>query len=85
MRREFSAGGVVVDRERVAVIVPRGQSDILALPKGLCDPGESAAATALREVREETGVEAELVDSLAEIQYWFDAPRRAHLEDDLSS
>lgn len=73
MIREFSAGGVVVRRMRgrpfVAVVRVRG--DVLALPKGHPDPGESSAAAAQREVREETGLEAELVEKLDDIRYWY--------------
>ncbi len=72
MRREFSAGGVVVRRLRgewhVAAIRPRGQA-VWALPKGLIDDGESAAETALREVAEETGVEGRLVGKLGDVRY----------------
>lgn len=42
---------------------------VLALPKGLVDPGEKAAETALREVFEETGVKADLVAKLGNIKY----------------
>lgn len=53
---------------------------VLALPKGLMDPGEKAAETALREVFEETGVSADLVTKLADIKYvytrtWGDGQR----------
>jgi 8-oxo-dGTP pyrophosphatase MutT (NUDIX family) len=41
------------------------------LPKGLVEQGESLEATALREVREETGLEAEIVERLEPIEYWF--------------
>ncbi|HEX6906635.1 MAG TPA: NUDIX domain-containing protein [Terriglobales bacterium] len=44
---------------------------VLALPKGLVDPGEKAEETAIREVGEETGVEAELVSKLADIKYFY--------------
>jgi 8-oxo-dGTP pyrophosphatase MutT (NUDIX family) len=72
MRREFSAGGVVVRRIKgewhAAVIRPAGK-DVWALPKGLVDPGEAPADTALREVEEETGVQGRLVDKLGDVRY----------------
>jgi 8-oxo-dGTP pyrophosphatase MutT (NUDIX family) len=72
---EFSAGGVVVRDGACIVIVPtRRASDgskVLALPKGHPDGDESAADAALREVREETGVEATLVEKLGDIRYWY--------------
>ena len=72
---EFSAGGVVVRDGHCIVIVPTrraaGGGRVLALPKGHPDGGESAADAALREVREETGVEAALVDKLGDIRYWY--------------
>jgi len=49
----------------------RQPSPVLALPKGLVDQGEKAEETATREVREETGVEAELVTKLADIKYFY--------------
>jgi len=72
---EFSAGGVVVRGGDCIVIVPTRRaadgSKVLALPKGHPDGEESAADAALREVREETGVEAVLVDKLGDIRYWY--------------
>lgn len=72
--REFSAGGVVVRRFRgrpwAACICLKG-GEVLALPKGLIDPGESAAEAATREVREETGLDAVVVDKLDDVRYWY--------------
>jgi 8-oxo-dGTP pyrophosphatase MutT (NUDIX family) len=42
---------------------------VLCLPKGLVDPGEQALEAALREVREETGITAALIEKLADIKY----------------
>ena len=73
MRREFSAGGVVIRRLegdwRMAAIRPAGKNDVWALPKGLIGPGEKPADTALREVREETGVSGRLVEKLGDVRY----------------
>ncbi len=73
---EFSAGGVVLnDDDEVVVIVPTRRaadgSKVLALPKGHPDGRESPAEAALREVREEAGVVAEVVGSLGEVRYWY--------------
>lgn len=75
VEREFSAGGVVVRNMRgqpfmAAVRVKDGT--VLALPKGHIDPGESAAEAATREVREETGLEATLIEKLDDITYWYE-------------
>jgi 8-oxo-dGTP pyrophosphatase MutT (NUDIX family) len=70
-----SAGGVVVrDHEVLAIVPTKRASDgtrVLALPKGHFDPGETAVQAAQREVREETGVEAEPVRELGESRYWY--------------
>jgi 8-oxo-dGTP pyrophosphatase MutT (NUDIX family) len=77
VQREFSAGGVLVrtirGRAMLAAIRPRGKERIWALPKGHIDAGESAADTAMREVREETGVEGRLVEKLGDVRYVYTA------------
>src|SRR5579872_5524138 len=47
----------------------RKQKLVLALPKGLVDPGEKPEETALREVREETGIDASVIRKLSDIKY----------------
>jgi 8-oxo-dGTP diphosphatase len=54
----------------VAAIRPGGKPEgTWALPKGLIAPGEPAADTALREVTEETGVDAMPVEKLGDVRY----------------
>jgi len=66
---------VVVRGDQVVVIVPTRRafdgSRVLALPKGHIDPGETPLTAAEREVREETGIEAEPVRELGEARYWY--------------
>ena len=73
MIREFSAGGLVIRnlRGRPFLAVVRVRDRILALPKGHPEPGESSQEAALREVREETGLEATPVEKLGDIRYWY--------------
>ncbi|MEX2375025.1 MAG: NUDIX hydrolase [Dehalococcoidia bacterium] len=53
------------------VLVRRRAANLVALPKGKVDPGEALRDTAIREVREETGLEARIVDDLGTVEYWF--------------
>jgi 8-oxo-dGTP pyrophosphatase MutT (NUDIX family) len=75
VEREFSAGGVVFRDGQCIVIVPtrraKGGERVLALPKGHPEGGESGADAALREIHEETGVEAALIEKLGDVRYWY--------------
>jgi 8-oxo-dGTP pyrophosphatase MutT (NUDIX family) len=76
VKREFSAGGVLVRRLdgewMLAAIRPAGkQPGVWALPKGRIDGRESAEATALREVEEETGARGRALGKLGDVKYWF--------------
>jgi 8-oxo-dGTP pyrophosphatase MutT (NUDIX family) len=66
---------VVVRGDETIVIVPTRRAasgrSVVALPKGHVDPGETAPQAAEREVREEAGVEAELVEKLGDVRYWY--------------
>ena len=87
MVREISAGGVVVRHTdqgwMMAAIEPQkedsgsrsmkraSQKVLLALPKGLVDLGEKPEQTAIREVREETGVTGSVIRKLGDIKYTY--------------
>ena len=71
---QVSAGGVVLKREADGIkiaIVSVGTPERWQLPKGIVDPGESPEFTAVREVREETGIEATIVAPLDTVEYWY--------------
>lgn len=71
---QVSAGGVAFRLEGggyEVAIVSVGAQRRWQLPKGLVDPGETPAQTAVREVREEAGVETDLVAPLETIEYWY--------------
>jgi 8-oxo-dGTP pyrophosphatase MutT (NUDIX family) len=76
MKREFSAGGVLVRRLKggwaLAAIRPAGKNPGLwALPKGNIGPGEDPRETAVREVKEETGANGRLVEKLGDVRYTY--------------
>lgn len=73
MKREFSAGGVVLrtyeGRREMAVVNPR--RGVTALPKGHPDGDETLEQAAIREVREEAGLTVDPVGKLGEVEYWY--------------
>jgi 8-oxo-dGTP pyrophosphatase MutT (NUDIX family) len=75
-RNEHSSGGAVISlrdgRPHVALIATRGKTR-WGLPKGAVSAGETSEQAALREVREETGLVAEIIRSLDTIEYFFRA------------
>jgi 8-oxo-dGTP pyrophosphatase MutT (NUDIX family) len=58
-----------VHEGNVLVITPAGRPQIATLPKGGAEQGEPPEATAQREVREETGVEARVLERLGDVRY----------------
>lgn len=71
---QTSAGGVAYrwnGRHAEIALISVGAKERWQLPKGLVDAGEAAEATALREVREEAGIETQLVGPLDTIEYWY--------------
>lgn len=61
------AGGIVLlDGQLVLRRTAKGE---YLFPKGHVDPGETLSQTAVREVAEEVGVEAEIVDEVGEIAF----------------
>lgn len=77
VRRAESFGGVVVrstnGRHEVALIRTKNMKgkEVWTLPKGTAEEGETREETALREVLEETGIEAAILEPLQDITYWF--------------
>jgi ADP-ribose pyrophosphatase YjhB (NUDIX family) len=80
----FSAGGVVYRRTQKSAngasdpgssyevaLVGRIKHELWALPKGTPRAGETPEATALREVREETGLLTRIVAEIGLIEYTF--------------
>jgi 8-oxo-dGTP diphosphatase len=63
-----AAGGLVLKDGRIAV-VHRSRYDDWSLPKGKLEHGETSEEAALREVREETGLECELGRELSSTSY----------------
>ncbi len=74
VREQVSAGGVVFrrDNERIdVVIVAVGGNNRWQLPKGLVEKGEKPEIAAVREAREESGTDTEVVELVETVEYWY--------------
>ncbi|HVS61781.1 MAG TPA: NUDIX domain-containing protein [Gemmatimonadaceae bacterium] len=74
VRDQESAGGVVFrrDNERIdVVIVAVGGQNRWQLPKGLVEKDEKPEIAAVREAREEGGIDSEVVEHIETLEYWY--------------
>ncbi|AKM83123.1 MAG: NUDIX hydrolase [Candidatus Woesebacteria bacterium GW2011_GWF1_31_35] len=81
--REFSSGGVVfkknkwlVTKSSVSDLYPKA---VWRLPKGWIDEGETLEETAIREVKEEGGVEAKIIDKIETIKYFYSSSGKGRI------
>jgi 8-oxo-dGTP diphosphatase len=75
---QVSAGGVafreIDGRVEIAIILTNPERR-WQLPKGMIDSGETAGQAAVREVREEAGIDTDLIAAIDKTEYWFSADR----------
>lgn len=69
MKREFSAGGIVFNDRGQVLLTKHSKNKHWSFPKGLIDPGQTPQDAAIREVKEEGGVEAEILDKVGYSKY----------------
>jgi 8-oxo-dGTP pyrophosphatase MutT (NUDIX family) len=77
---QFSAGGVAFRKEGGHIevaLISVGEGNRWQLPKGLVDKGESTETAALREVREEAGIDAAIIERIDKVEYWYVAKEQA--------
>ena len=73
-KRQVSSGGVIfreVDGRIEIALIGLKSGSVWCLPKGAVERGEDPEATALREVKEETGLLGRPLEKLGAIEYWF--------------
>jgi 8-oxo-dGTP pyrophosphatase MutT (NUDIX family) len=73
-KQQVSAGGVAFRRRAGKIyvaLISVGDEPRWQLPKGLIGKTEETEAAAIREVREETGLETELVAPIERVEYWY--------------
>lgn len=77
MKLEFSAGGVVFKKDQDNLLILVSQHSLhhgWVFPKGFIGDkidGETKEDTAIREVKEETGIDAQILEKLTPITYWY--------------
>lgn len=77
MIEAISCGGVVIFRGKILLLYKnyRNRYEGWVLPKGTVEEGEEYNETALREVKEETGVSANIIKYVGKSQYSFSTPK----------
>lgn len=81
IKHERSAGGLVLKQRNGAfegLLIGRSSPRIWSFPKGHVEPTETIETAAVREVQEETGIEAVIIDKLSDIRYWFYSDKTKH-------
>ncbi len=74
LKRIFSAGGIVIKKDdgNIKVLISQHSKHLgWDFPKGHIESGESSEQAALREVEEETGVRAEIIERVGETKYFY--------------
>jgi 8-oxo-dGTP diphosphatase len=74
LKKQTSSGGVIfrkTERDIEVALISVKNGKFWCLPKGIIDKGETPEVTALREVREESGLNGKIIDSLGDITYWY--------------
>lgn len=74
IKNQVSSGGVIFRKTNGSVevaLVAVKDGTVWCLPKGLIDKGEETHETAVREVREETGLNGKIISELGDISYWY--------------
>lgn len=75
MKRQFSAGGLVFNQEGQVLLTKSSANGYWQFPKGVIDPGQTSKEAAVREVKEEGGVEAEIIEKLGDSKYVYPDPK----------
>lgn len=80
MQREFSAGGIVINNKNQVLLINNmamrdPNKSYWGFPKGHIDPKESSKEAAIREVKEEVGLEVEALEKIGDSKYIFTSPK----------
>jgi len=73
-KTQISAGGVAFRKRKNQIevaLISVGDNNRWQLPKGIVDKGESTEDAAVREVREEAGIDSDIVERIDKVEYWY--------------
>lgn len=74
MKREFSAGGIVLNNSGLVLLTQNSANHHWGFPKGNVGKSETTKEAALREVKEEAGVKAEIIQKVGDSKYVYTHP-----------
>jgi ADP-ribose pyrophosphatase YjhB (NUDIX family) len=83
MTEATSCGGVVIFRGKILLLYKnyKNKYEGWVLPKGTVEKGEEYKETSVREVKEETGVNASIIKYVGKSQYTFNTPADTVIKD----
>lgn len=84
--KEISAGGVVYKKvgSKVKILMIEDKYLKLTIPKGKQEAGETLPETALREIKEETGIEGVIIQLLNKIYYQYSDHERGRIDKEVT-
>ena|SRR3989344_6760596 len=71
MKREFSAGGIVFNSKGQVLVTQHSSNKHWSFPKGHIEKGQSSKEAGLREVKEEGGIEAKIIEKIGDNKYMY--------------
>lgn len=84
--KEISAGGVVYKKvgSKIKILMIEDKYFKLTIPKGKQEAGETLPETALREIKEETGIEGVVIKPLKKIYYQYSDHARGRIDKEVT-
>ncbi|MCX7719942.1 MAG: glycosyltransferase [Dictyoglomus thermophilum] len=76
MKKALASGGVIINKRSKEIFLLKKKNGNWVLPKGHVEEGENPEETAIREVKEETGLNVKIIDYIGKTYYFAPATEK---------